>query len=83
MRKDGKTHSPDEPARQKGYRKLYWRHKYDMERVDDVLESLNQRVRKLEGEIRDLIREVHARSGNGDGTSDGLGGTASDKNGEQ
>ncbi len=54
MRKDGRTFSPAEPARQKLYRKFYLRTKIRLDRQDDVLMHLVQRIDKLQKRIEEL-----------------------------
>ena len=59
MRKDGRTHSPDEPARQSGYRKLYLRYKHDMDRVEDEIDFLKRRLEALAERIEKLEFKDH------------------------
>jgi hypothetical protein len=54
MCKDGRAYSPDEPARQKLYRQFYQRTKRQLDRQDDVLMHLVQRIDKLQKRIEEL-----------------------------
>jgi hypothetical protein len=54
MRKDAQAYSPDEPAREKLYRQFYLRAKLRLDRQDDVLTYLVQRIDKLQKRIEAL-----------------------------
>jgi hypothetical protein len=54
MRKDGRAYSPDELARTKLYRQFYLRTKLRLDRQDDVLTYLVQRIDKLQKRIEEL-----------------------------
>jgi BMFP domain-containing protein YqiC len=49
-----RTYSPDEPARQKIYRQLYWRTKHSLERYEDILNHVITRIEKLEQRVKRL-----------------------------
>jgi CII-binding regulator of phage lambda lysogenization HflD len=51
-----KSYSPNEPARLKAYRQLYLRIKDRLDRQDDVLMHLVQRIDKLQKRIEKLER---------------------------
>jgi hypothetical protein len=54
MRKDGRAYSPDESARAKLYQRFYRRTMLRLDRHDDVLMHLVQRIDKLQKRIEAL-----------------------------
>jgi hypothetical protein len=54
MRKDGRAFSPDEPAREKLYQQFYRRTTRRLDRQDDVITYLLQRIDKLQKRIEAL-----------------------------
>lgn len=54
MRKDGRGHSADEPARQQEYQRLYRRTKAHFDQFNDVIDHLVKRIARLEQRVREL-----------------------------
>jgi hypothetical protein len=54
VRKDGRTYSKDELARQKAYRQLYWRFRNDVHRFEDMLDLLSKQIEDLRKRVRAL-----------------------------
>jgi len=58
MRADGRTHSPDEPAREKAYRRLYRCILALEHQSNDTLDFILQKFERLEKRVAELERKL-------------------------
>ena len=63
VRKDGRTWTKEEPARQSEYRRLYIRYKKDIERIDGSLDLILKRIDDLRKRVEKLEFSRHDGGG--------------------